>query len=249
MSPVQIARCFGKVLMSNTMLFSSPLGQTYFSVLGNPELISEHKEVPKTVLSIIKFFKSKESDRKVNKKDKSFSSNVQFWSIYILLIINEYSIGRPIAEDNEALKSALTAAELSEIPPEKVNNYVNCVKIINNVVEYMKAISNPKVKEKESVVFIASFIKICSTAQSKNTLPCVMSILAFKKVFTKNQVKKICTYIRKLAEDMTDPDNKQVLIALITEMEAEREVDVIDNDIKLEHIEEEDQDNEDTENM
>lgn len=121
---MQIAQGFGKVLMSNTMLFSSPLGQTYFSVFGDERINKSHKDILKATISVIKFYKIKEAD-KGKKKEKKDASSVHFWTIMILLIINEYSIGRHTDEDNKDLKETLTAAELSEIPPEKLENYIN----------------------------------------------------------------------------------------------------------------------------
>ena len=111
--------------MSNTMLFSSPLGQTYFSVFGDGRLTKSEKEVTKAVLNVIKFYKIKESDKSAKRKDKNMSTSVQFWSVFILLIINEYSIGRHVVEDNAGLKETLTLSEISNIPIERLDNYIN----------------------------------------------------------------------------------------------------------------------------
>lgn len=220
---MQVATHFGRVLMSNTMLFSSPLGQTYFSVFGDGRLTKSEKEATKAVLNVIKFYKIKESDKNAKKKDKSVASSLHFWSVFILLIINEYSIGRHVVEDNEGLKETLTLAEISGIPADRLDNYINCVKIVNNVVDYLKSISDLKLIEKEAIVFIASFIKICSTAQGKDTMGCVMSILRFRKIFSKAQMKKINTYIKRISEEIADPNQKETLNALIDEIEAMRE--------------------------
>lgn len=84
----------------------------------------------------------------------------------------------------------------------------------------MKSYSNKKQREKEAFIFIASFIKICSSTQGKNTFPCVMSILRFRRVFGHAQIKKMCTYIKRLTEEMKDSDNKQILQALVDEMDS-----------------------------
>lgn len=111
--------------MSNTLLFSSPLGQTYFSVFGNPTINQLDPAVNKAVISVVKFYKHKESDKFEKKKKENPVSSVQFWSIFILLIMNEFTIGKPIKEDNSNLEKTLSIAEVTEIPPHKLNNYVN----------------------------------------------------------------------------------------------------------------------------
>lgn len=111
--------------MSNTLLFSSPLGQTYFSVLGNVNITKGNKEAIKAALNVLRFYKFKEQDgSKPKKGDKNYIPVVQFWSIFILLIINEYSIGRNIHENNSKLQESLTAAEISMIPSLKLENYL-----------------------------------------------------------------------------------------------------------------------------
>jgi hypothetical protein len=206
--------------MSNTLLFSSPLGQTYFSVLGNPEVLASKKDVFKSILSVIKFYKQKEADKDFNKRERAVTANAQFWSVFILLIVNEYSMGRHMQEDNSDLKGTLSAAEISEIPQEKLDNYVNCSKIMNVITEYMKNIPNIKIKEKEIVVFIGSFIKICSNMHGRDTLSCVMSLLRFRNILTDHQKKKICGFIKKISEDMADNVHKQILGALVSEFQS-----------------------------
>ena len=215
----QIANGFGKILMSNTLLFSSPLGQTYFSILGNTNITKGNREAISAALNVLKFYKIKESDgSKQKKKEKNYTPIVQFWSIFILLIINEYSIGRNIHEDNTGLKESLTSTEISIVPSNKLENYLGWVKIINNVVEFMKHILNKKQKEKEAFIFIASFIKIWSNSQGKYNFPWVLSILRFRRVFTHSQIKKMCNYIKRLADETEDSDNKNVLVALVEEL-------------------------------
>lgn len=156
--------------MSNTMLFSSPLGQTYFSVLGHQIVSSNNKEISRRVFEIIKFYRAKDADSgKGKKKEKLSLTTVQLWSIFILLIINEYSIGRSIVENNQGLRETLTLAEISEVLPTRLDNYLNCVKIVSCLVEYFKTISSPKQREREVIIFIASFIKICSNSQGSNS--------------------------------------------------------------------------------
>lgn len=143
--------------MSNTTLFSSPLGHTYFSVFGEPAVISE-RGVSKSLFSVIRFYKEKERDRAA-KKDNSMSS-VQVWSIFILLIMNEFSIGRNQVQITEHLKDSLSTVETQEIPLEKMPNYICCSKIINVIVEYLRRIQNPKNKEREAIIFINTFFQI-----------------------------------------------------------------------------------------
>ena len=121
------------------------------------------------------------------------------------------------------MKETLSAAEISEIPPEKLDNYINCVKIITNVVEYIRVVTNAKLREKEAVVFIASFIKICCNAQGRDNLACIMSILRFRKLFPMHHMKKICTYIKRISEDITDSNHKQILNSLVNEIDAMNE--------------------------
>jgi hypothetical protein len=111
--------------MSNTLLFSSSLGQTYFSVFGNPIINQLDPGVNKAITSVVKFYKQKESDKLEKKKKDKPVSSVQFWSIFILLIINEYTIGKPIKEDNSELEKTLSVVEVTEIPQHKLDNYIN----------------------------------------------------------------------------------------------------------------------------
>lgn len=74
----------------------------------------------------MKFYKIKESEKGPKKnKEKQMNSASQFWSIFILLIMNEYNIGRHIDENNKELIDSISAAEISEIPRDKLENYVN----------------------------------------------------------------------------------------------------------------------------
>ena len=216
-----IAEWFGKILMSNKLLFNSLFGQTYFSVLGNANITRGNREATRSALNVLRFYKLKEQDGgKLEEGDKNYTPVVQLWSIFILLIINEYSIERKIHENNTKLKESLTAAEISMIPSFKLENYFGWINIINNVVEFMKSYSNKKQREKETFIFIASFIKICSKFQGKNTFPCVMSILRLRRVFGHVQIKKMWAYIKRLTEEIKGSDNKQILQTLADEMDS-----------------------------
>jgi hypothetical protein len=89
-----------------------------------------------------------------------------------------------------------------------------------NIVEYIRQIPNPKLKEKEAIIFIASFIKICSNSQAPDALYCILSILRFRKVFSSYQMKKICSYIKRISEEVTDDKQNQIFNVLIEEIES-----------------------------
>lgn len=220
--PGIVSKYFGKIMMSNTMLFASPLGQAYFSVTGDSNLMKNDKEVAKSTIAVIKFYKIKgHTDVKGKKKDKEMlNMYAQFWSLFILQIVNEYSINRANAEDNTELKETLLEAEKIQIPPSKLENYVRCCKIMTNVVEYFKSFANPKAREQEVIVFAASFIKICGTPQSKIYFECVMCLLRLKKLFNKIQIKKITTFMRRMYDDIQEDNIKLILRVLIDELES-----------------------------
>ena len=82
------------------------------------------------------------------------SLNPQFWSTFILLIINEYSISRDHREDTSGYISTLCEAEIDNIQPSKLDNYITCCKIVINTLEYIKSIFNIKVRQEETLILI-----------------------------------------------------------------------------------------------
>ena len=165
-NPKMTSTIFSKILKSNTLVYSSPVGQAYFSIFGDRFLQKYYKEIPINTIKIIRFYKkkaeSKQKEQKKVKKEKKDLNNLdtQFWSTFILLIIQEYTMDRTHREDISGYKDTLCNAELANIPPKKIDNYITCSKIMMSAIEYIKAISNPKAKKDETLLFIALMIKM-----------------------------------------------------------------------------------------
>ena len=112
-NPTMTSMIFTKILMSNTLVYSSPVGQAYFSIFGDRFLQKYYKEIPINTIKIIRFYKkkaeSKQKEQKKVKKEKKDLSNLdtQFWSTFILLIIQEYTMDRTHREDISGYKDTL----------------------------------------------------------------------------------------------------------------------------------------------
>ncbi|CAI2374223.1 unnamed protein product [Moneuplotes crassus] len=207
----EVAENFARLLQSNTNLFASPLGHTYFSVFGDPRVIVE-REIQKSVFSIIRFYKEKEKDKS---QPKGKMASVQVWSIFILMIMNEYTIGRPAIENIESLRPTLIQKELDHIPSEKISNYICCSKIVNVIVEFLKKLGNPKTKEREAIIFLNTFFFICNGGpERRETLPCLFSILRFRKILNMRQLGRFRQYFEKMETKYTEPQFIVILNAI-----------------------------------
>ena len=223
-NPTMTSMIFTKILMSNTLVYSSPVGQAYFSIFGDRFLQKYYKEIPINTIKIIRFYKkkaeSKQKEQKKVKKEKKDLSNLdtQFWSTFILLIIQEYTMDRTHREDISGYRDTLCNAELANIPPKKIDNYITCSKIMMSAIEYIKAISNPKVKKDETLLFIALMIKMCGIDNKKQYLECILCILRFRNAFNKTQMKSIHKFLIKVIGEIQDEDIKRILKVLADEI-------------------------------
>ena len=205
-----LAKYIGCLLMSNSLLLNKELGRGYFSILGDPRYIRDKRSMAKDIFGVFKFFRSKEGLSSSKKNDAT--SLAQFFSVFILMILNEYSISRELKENNDKFLHTITKKEM-EIVKDHIKEYVWWNKILNVFVEYYRTIQNKAVREREISIFIKAFFHICKNTGGVE--PTIMACLRFKKVLTNSQLIAIADYLKKCADKIDLKGLKEPLNILI----------------------------------
>eukprot|EP00343_Euplotes_focardii_P001203 CAMPEP_0205802620 /NCGR_PEP_ID=MMETSP0205-20121125/5013_1 /ASSEMBLY_ACC=CAM_ASM_000278 /TAXON_ID=36767 /ORGANISM="Euplotes focardii, Strain TN1" /LENGTH=238 /DNA_ID=CAMNT_0053069359 /DNA_START=583 /DNA_END=1296 /DNA_ORIENTATION=+ len=179
------------------------------------------------MFSVIRFYREKEAGGKQReeggeKRRKDAGASVQVWSIFILMIMNEYSIGRTIQENVDGLKTTLSTTELTEVPSNKIDNYTRCSKIALVITEFLKSIGrqNSVKRDREARLFASSFIYVLNNApERRDVIPCLLSLLRFRNMLKSDQYTIFQKIFKRAAEKGGDGLLLQILNNLVIEFD------------------------------